>query len=388
MPQDVDSKKRKLHALLAAGTPQDASYTKPSPPTAGLRLPVIPQEPVSEPNAAAGGFFREALPNQSDRRQYIQYAEHASKDQESHEEGLDDSWIGDDNDVDIAVRVCCSRFPKRRYCPPLALYTQLKDLLKGQSNLELDRELKRLQDSRSIVMFKFTTSACDVAVTPYSEFQKVLDKIADTSDEGTSTGPQQKEAVWRLGRLLKSGKFSVQMRTDELEKCLASADKDVTQANQDLQGSANPQANSETQAGGNPSRAELHMRKSGLPIGSKHKSRGFQQESSAGEDAKYVDCLLQAGLLVRHRMGAVEVMRLTAPGAGSVMASVDRARNEIRGALKRKQRKEAIEKTLVATSLKSSTLGWPFHISDMVGAGIIERITHGNNTVLRLRQKS
>lgn len=70
------------------------------------------------------------------------------------------------------------------------------------------------------------------------------------------------------------------------------------------------------------------------------------------------------------------------------MASVDRARNEIRGALKRKQRKEAIEKTLVATSLKSSTLGWPFHVSDMVGAGIIERITHGNNTVLRLRQKS
>lgn len=64
------------------------------------------------------------------------------------------------------------------------------------------------------------------------------------------------------------------------------------------------------------------MRKSGLPIGSKHKSRGFQQNSSAGEDAKYVDCLLQAGLLVRHRMGAVEVMRLTAPGAGSVVCCI------------------------------------------------------------------
>lgn len=40
------------------------------------------------------------------------------------------------------------------------------------------------------------------------------------------------------------------MRTDELEKCLASADEDVAQANQHLQGGANPQANSETQARG------------------------------------------------------------------------------------------------------------------------------------------
>lgn len=70
------------------------------------------------------------------------------------------------------------------------------------------------------------------------------------------------------------------------------------------------------------------------------------------------------------------------------MASVDSARNEIRGILKRKKRKEAIEKSLVSTSLKSSTLGWAFHITDMVGAGLLERITHGNNTVLRLVQKN
>ena len=70
------------------------------------------------------------------------------------------------------------------------------------------------------------------------------------------------------------------------------------------------------------------------------------------------------------------------------MASVDRARNEIRGVLKRKKRREAIEKTLVGTTLKSSTLGWPFHLSDMVGAGLLERITHGNSTVIRLLQTS
>jgi hypothetical protein len=49
----------------------------------------------------------------------------------------------------------------------------MQDLLKGQSNLDLDRELKRLQESRQVVMFKFATSESDVAVTPYSEFQEV-----------------------------------------------------------------------------------------------------------------------------------------------------------------------------------------------------------------------
>lgn len=70
------------------------------------------------------------------------------------------------------------------------------------------------------------------------------------------------------------------------------------------------------------------------------------------------------------------------------MASVERARNEIRCILKRKKRKEVIEKALISTTLKSSTLGWSLHITDMVGAGLLERITHGNNTVLRLLQKN
>lgn len=49
----------------------------------------------------------------------------------------------------------------------------MQDLLSGQSNLDLDRELKRLQESKDIVMLKFATSGCDVVVTPYAEFQKV-----------------------------------------------------------------------------------------------------------------------------------------------------------------------------------------------------------------------
>lgn len=72
------------------------------------------------------------------------------------------------------------------------------------------------------------------------------------------------------------------------------------------------------------------MRRSSLPVGGSHKAsratgglKGAEGGSlGAGSDAgaaQYVDCLLQAGFLVRHQMGAVEVMRLTAPGAGSVV---------------------------------------------------------------------
>jgi hypothetical protein len=41
---------------------------------------------------------------------------------------------------------------------------------------------------------------------------------------------------------------------------------------------------------------------------------------SAGGAVDYLKSLLQLGLLVRHKLGAVEVMRLTAPGAGSVVS--------------------------------------------------------------------
>lgn len=50
----------------------------------------------------------------------------------------------------------------------------MQDILFGQSSLDLDRELNRLQETREIVMFKFNTSGCDAAVTLQSEFQKVL----------------------------------------------------------------------------------------------------------------------------------------------------------------------------------------------------------------------
>jgi hypothetical protein len=114
----------------------------------------------------------------------------------------------EDSDTLLAIKLLFSRFPHRAVpetCPPVALYTQLKvaqsssavsvlkparsqcacvsitkyvcivqDVLFGESNLDLDRELNRLQETREIVMFKFNTSTTDVAVTFQSEYQQVI----------------------------------------------------------------------------------------------------------------------------------------------------------------------------------------------------------------------
>lgn len=87
--------------------------------------------------------------------------------------------------------------------------------------------------------------------------------------------------------------------------------------------------------------AEQRTEKSALPFGRARKNRPLSRKVSGSRGspdvatdvgpsgtstgagaAQFVDCLLQAGLLVRHQMGAVEVMRLTAPGAGSVVSSL------------------------------------------------------------------
>lgn len=72
---------------------------------------------------------------------------------------------------------------------------------------------------------------------------------------------------------------------------------------------------------------------------------------------------------------------------GVQMAAVERARKEVALSLRRRRNREAIQKTLVATPLKSSRLGWDFHLRDMAGKGLVQRITHGTNTVLRLPQQ-
>lgn len=48
------------------------------------------------------------------------------------------------------------------------------------------------------------------------------------------------EAVRKLARVLHTGKFAVQMRTDELEQCLAAADNDAAHvpAREDMPGGA------------------------------------------------------------------------------------------------------------------------------------------------------
>ena len=63
---------------------------------------------------------------------------------------------------------------------------------------------------------------------------------------------------------------------------------------------------------------------------------------------------------------------------------MDAARTEILSLLRRRKHKEAPEKLLVATKLRSSRMGWPFHLRDMVGKGLLERavLGQGENTVV------
>lgn len=48
-----------------------------------------------------------------------------------------------------------------------------QDVLHGRSNLELDQELQRLQDTADIVTLKFSSSSSDSVVLLHSEFQEV-----------------------------------------------------------------------------------------------------------------------------------------------------------------------------------------------------------------------
>lgn len=67
------------------------------------------------------------------------------------------------------------------------------------------------------------------------------------------------------------------------------------------------------------------------------------------------------------------------------IAAILGARQDLRVSLKRRPFREAIEKTLVASKLKSSKLGWNFHLKDALGLGIITAFVRGNNTVYKLR---
>jgi predicted ArsR family transcriptional regulator len=68
------------------------------------------------------------------------------------------------------------------------------------------------------------------------------------------------------------------------------------------------------------------------------------------------------------------------------VTAVELAREEIVSRLKRRKHQEVMEKTLMATSLRSSKLGWRFHLNDLKGKGVVELIARGHNTVVRLRR--
>jgi hypothetical protein len=145
-----------------------------------------------------------------------------------------------------------------------------------------------------------------------------------------------------------------------------------------------------------------------------------------------VGLLLREGFLIRHDRRGAELLRLSLPGAGALVrtraccqllqcyrwqqrlapaqrmwgicaplprnciadcsasaqvAKVDAARTEILAALRRRKHHEATESALVSTKLRSSGLGWQFHLEDTVGKGLLDRVMHGNVVIYRISRR-
>ena len=68
------------------------------------------------------------------------------------------------------------------------------------------------------------------------------------------------------------------------------------------------------------------------------------------------------------------------------VAAIIKARKDILATLRRRRYCEASEKSLESTKLKSVLFGWPFHLRDLVGLGVITSVVNGTNVVYRVRQ--
>lgn len=69
------------------------------------------------------------------------------------------------------------------------------------------------------------------------------------------------------------------------------------------------------------------------------------------------------------------------------VAKVDAARVEILATMRRRKHQQASEEVLLATKLRSSSLGWRFHLEDLMGKGLLQRSVHGSVASYRLPKR-
>jgi hypothetical protein len=99
------------------------------------------------------------------------------------------------------------------------------------------------------------------------------------------------------------------------------------------------------------------------------------------EEIKY---LVSAGfLLPRREIHESGVYWLTLPEIGRLTTLIVAARKEITSRIKRTQRKEVLERNFTKAKLKSSPIGWEYHIRDAAGAGMIDRLPSTVGFILR-----
>eukprot|EP00892_Ulva_mutabilis_P012303 jgi/Ulvmu1/9445/UM052_0009.1 len=420
---DAETRKRTLQSLLNTGrSGQQASAASHAGAAVGGAARAVRH--AAEPAREAGGFFREELQAPAERDTLGVIATSVSARPQPGSAPLapphnatedEEDWNIDDSDVLLAIKMLSDRFLKRgapKGCPSLALHSQLQDTLSGQSNLELDQELQRLQDSSDIVVLKFSSNSSDSVVLLYSEFVQAMDRLTASAENNENATDEDKHkykvlcaAVTTLCSLIASGTFRVQMPEPKLIRAMealshgtnstsrARADAEADAARRaDVLGRRRPARRRSASRGSGGSEDE------GSGGGADTADRGARGNSATASAAasasvgaaaavpgkQLVEALLQAGVLLRHTSGPVSIMRLSVPGVGSVMAAVERARKEVTLSLRRRRKREAILKTLLDTPLKSSRLGWDFHLKDMAGKGLVARVTHGTNTVIRL----
>lgn len=211
----------------------------------------------------------------------------------------------------------------------------MQGLLFGQSSLDLDRELARLQDRQDIVLIKFPNAANDVGIVLMDTFQKarfptlcaclqknvvypspyIFLESRPPHTTGTLSDQTGRYGALREDRVPQVGAEGVMPPRSPRLWCLQMLHKRVAEAS--AASSRTDTAAELPAALAALSRLLLVSSFRGEVPEAEFRHSIGQQSADAGGDA--VAALLRAGFVVRMQRGRVELLLVTMPGAGSVV---------------------------------------------------------------------
>mmetsp|Transcript_1621 Transcript_1621/g.3737 ORF Transcript_1621/g.3737 Transcript_1621/m.3737 type:complete len:278 (-) Transcript_1621:46-879(-) len=220
---------------------------------------------------------------------------------------------------------------------PIVLKSQLYCTLKDHT--KLDREVDELRQKGEIRVFKLSTSPSDYAVHLTDDY---VWQLQDAKERQLSQGVEPDRAQvfdWFIHRVLPRCAGTA-IGHDELLRLLSRP--------------------------------------------AKHQAPSRASAGAAAPGDGHVALLLKSGCLSRQRRpGQPEAYWFAIPGAGPVLSSILNGRQELLAAFKKRYRHGVLEKEITKKPLRSSRLGAGFHIRDLVGLGLVERIETTSGTMLR-----